>query len=192
MRAWGLTTKTQLWQYDHIGRVYAIKSLGPEQLLVGGAVLFLNIGADFAPLTILNTKDGTAIRSVSDHTDITYHLIVTKEYVVSVGFEQVTVRDRDLQPIRSFASGEHLKVTMMEDDILASTHNGCELGLWNIKTGECISTTKLDCTSIAYYGEPGKLIICHLKQSLCYYDCKTHEIENITKANAIVLGLHVN
>jgi WD40 repeat protein len=172
VRVWDLTTRKQVYHYHFGSNIYALRLVSRNRLLIGGAK-----AAQKAPLHLINTVDGTLLERVEDHTDLIYQIKSTNKYIITAGFDSVVVRDHDLTEIRRISGGPQHSADVMEDDILALSHNGEELGLYDLNSGKCISKHKRDVARLVYYGVPRKLVIGTKDGKLLFYDVATRNAE---------------
>lgn len=172
VRVWDLTTRKQVYEYHFGTNIYALRLVSRNRLLIGGAKV-----STYAPLHLINTLDGTLLERVESHTDLIYQIKSTNKYIITAGFDTVIVRDHDLTEIRRFAGGPQHSADVMESDILALSHNGEELGLYDLNSGNSIFKHKRDVARLVYYGVPGKLVIGTKDGKLLFYDVATRTAE---------------
>jgi WD40 repeat protein len=132
---------------------------------------------------MLNTKDGTILHTARDHTRLVYQIECTKDYVVTLGFDFVIVRNHKLEKIRSFSRDDHISSTIMENDILAVNHGEKNIGLFDLNTGEQLSKHDVIVSRIAYCGVPGMLVIGRNDGSMAFYNVSTKRIQELPRTN---------
>ncbi len=154
VRAWDLQTRKEIWYTDLERIIYVIKVISSDRILAGGS----NQSTHYT-VYLLDTRNGDIERRIDQHANLLYGISVTREYIITVGFDKVIVWDKNFKEIRNFAQGPIFSSSEIEDGMYAMSHNGSELGIWNIHNGACISRCLLDVGALAYPGIPGRLII---------------------------------
>jgi WD40 repeat protein len=186
VRAWNLDTRALLWSYEYQASVYDIMLSCNSRIVIGG-----ELHNSKSSVEMLDTRTGQLIYSVSDHKALIYRILCTKEFIITLGFDRVIVRDKDLEFIREFAPAKHYSAAMIDDEILATSHEGNEIGVWNIRTGKCVTRIPQKTASLVYSGIPGKLYVADYDGNVMLLDVFTQQKEDLFKCGSMTRVLNI-